>query len=135
MHFPSVSVRLVMTFVLATLVGIALPTQDAAGKAGQKQRQKQKQKQKAAAVTFPPQLPGGEQVVTDTSAEFLKPPATLREGVSVAQTPPTVDFQYFPGQSYETKLWSNWGDSIAVGGKYYASIGDHAGPSGNAFVL
>src|SRR5207249_10262073 len=43
--------------------------------------------------------------------------------------------QSFPGQTYETKLWSNWGDSLAVGGKYYASIGDHAGPSGNAFVF
>jgi hypothetical protein len=135
MHYSPAPVRIVVPVIIVALITLVLPIQDAAGQAGQKQRAKQKQKAKAAAVTFPPHLPGGEQAVTDSSPEFLKPPATLREGVAIAQTPPTVDFQYFPGQTYETKLWSNWGDSIAVGGKYYASIGDHAGPSGNAFVF
>jgi hypothetical protein len=77
------------------------------------------------AVTYPPTLPDGKQVVTDTSEEFLKPPPTLREGVAIAKTPPTVDFLYYPGQNYPGNPWSNWGDSIAVGDKYYASIGDH----------
>jgi hypothetical protein len=36
-----------------------------------------------------------------------------------------VEFRYFPGQSYPGQPWSNWGDSTAVNGKYYASIGDH----------
>ena len=78
-----------------------------------------------AAATFPPKLPEGESVVTHTGPEFLKPPASLLKGVAVAETAPTVDFLYFPGQDYEGKPWSNWGDSLAVGGKYYASIGDH----------
>jgi hypothetical protein len=88
----------------------------------------------AAQVTYPPSLPGGKKVVTDTSADFLKPPANLKSGVKIAKTPPTVDFAYFPGQDYAGNPWSNWGDSLAVGDKYYASIGDHLAPAGNAFV-
>lgn len=78
------------------------------------------------AVPYPPRLPGGQAVVTDTSPEFLSPgDARLREGVEIATTPPTIDFLYYPGQDYPGQPWSNWGDSLAAGGKYYASIGDH----------
>ncbi len=87
-----------------------------------------------AGVTYPPELPGEKEVVTDTSDAFLKPPATLRAGVAVAKTAPTVDFLYYPGQTYPGKPWSNWGDSLAADGKYYASIGDHLAPQGNGFV-
>lgn len=87
-----------------------------------------------AEPTYPPALPDSKQTVTDTSPLFLKPPATLREGIAIAKTAPTVDFAYFPGQNYAGKPWSNWGDSVAVNGKYYASIGDHLAPQGNAFV-
>src|SRR5262249_17346436 len=86
-----------------------------------------------AELTFPPALPGGKEVVTDTSEDFLKPPASLK-GVAVAKAAPTVDFLYFPGQTYPGKPWSAWGDSLAAGGKYYASVGDHLAPEGNAFV-
>src|SRR5688572_3011288 len=92
------------------------------------------QKQKKAEPPFPPALPDGKAAVTDRTEEFLKPPPTLREGVAVAKAPPTVDFLYYPGQTYAGKPWSNWGDSLAAGGKYYASIGDHLAPAGNAFV-
>ena len=84
---------------------------------------------------FPPQLPGKQDVVTDQAQEWLRPPATLRSGIDIARTPPTVDFLYYPGQTYPGKPWSNWGDSLATGGKYYASIGDHLAPAGNAFVF
>jgi hypothetical protein len=87
------------------------------------------------AQTFPPKLPDGKTVVTDTSDDFLKPGTTLQSGVAIAKTPPTIDFQYFPGQDYAGKPWSNWGDSIALGGKYYASVGDHLAPAGDAFVF
>ena len=86
-------------------------------------------------ATFPPSLPGGQEVMTDTSDEFLKPPATLRPDVAVAKTPPTIDFLFYPGQRYPGNPWSNWGDSVAANGKYYASIGDHLAPAGNAFVF
>jgi hypothetical protein len=85
-------------------------------------------------VTYPPKLPDGKTVVTDTSDAFLKPADTLRDGVSIAKTPPTIDFLYYPGQTYAGRPWSNWGDSIAANGKYYASIGDHLAPAGNAYV-
>lgn len=85
-------------------------------------------------VSFPPELPGGERVVSDTAAEMLSPADTLRDDVDVASTAPTVDFLYYPGQDYPGNPWSAWGDSLAVGGNYYASIGDHLGPGGNAFV-
>lgn len=98
------------------------------------QKHGKKKGAKAAEVTYPPALPDEKEVVTDTSDAFLKPPATLREGVAVAKTAPTVDFLYYPGQTYPGKPWSNWGDSLAANGKYYASIGDHLAPQGNAFV-
>ncbi len=85
-------------------------------------------------LDWPPKLPGGKHVVTDSSQDFLKPTETLRPGVAIAKTAPKVDFLYYGGQDYDAKLWSAWGDSLAVGDKCYSSIGDHDGPSGNAFV-
>lgn len=76
-------------------------------------------------LPFPPQLPGGRAVVTDTSERFLQPPPTLLAGVEIARTPPTVDFLFYPGQDYPGQPWSNWGDGLAVNGKYYSAIGDH----------
>ena len=89
----------------------------------------------AAEITFPPKLPNDQVVVTDTSADFLKPPAGLRDRVTVAKTPPTIDFLYFPGQNYPGNPWSAWGDSVCANGKYYAAVGDHLAPGGNAFVF
>jgi hypothetical protein len=90
----------------------------------------------AADPDYPPQLPDGKPFASIvTSDDFLKPTATLRSGVQVATTPPTVDFLYYPSQSYVAKTWSAWGDGLAVGDKYYSSIGDHEAPSGNAFVF
>jgi hypothetical protein len=106
----------------------------AAQKKKAKPAAKQKAKAKTSEVTYPPKLPGGKEVVTDTSPDFLKPTETLREGVAIAKTPPTVDFLYYPGQNYPGNPWSNWGDSLAANGKYYASIGDHLAPAGNGFV-
>ncbi len=85
-------------------------------------------------VSYPPQLPGGRAVASVTSDEFLKPPDTLRDGVQIAKMPPTVDFLYYGEQTYAAKTWSAWGDGLAVGDKYYSSIGDHEAPSGNAFL-
>ncbi len=85
-------------------------------------------------VTYPPTIPGGKDLVTDTAPEFLQPPATLLPGIAIAKTAPTVDFAYFPGQTYRGNPWSNWGDSLFANGKYYASIGDHLAPAGTAFV-
>src|SRR5437773_10093821 len=80
--------------------------------------------------TFPPALPDGKEVVTDTSDEFLKRPSSLKSDVAVAKTAPTVDFLYYPGQEYTGKPWSAWGDSLCANGKYYASIGDHHAANG-----
>ncbi len=91
----------------------------------------QKRKKPAAVeVTYPPKLPAGKTHVTDTSDDFLKPPETLKEGIAIAETPPSVDFLFYPGQNYPGKPWSNWGDSLAVQGKYYSAIGDHLAISG-----
>ncbi len=85
-------------------------------------------------IDYPPRLPDGKQIVSLTSEAFLKPPPKLRGGTQVAKTAPTVDVLYYPGQDYPAKTWSAWGDGLAVGDKYYSSIGDHEAPSGNAFV-
>jgi hypothetical protein len=82
---------------------------------------------------LPPTLPDGKTVATFSSAELLEPPASVR-GIAVATTPPVVDFLYYPGQDYEGKPWSNWGDGVATPGRYYSAIGDHKAPGGNAFV-
>src|SRR5687768_9168814 len=101
---------------LTVLIGLALTASAHAQKAKKPAAPK-------VEVTYPPTLPGGKQVVTDTSEAFLKPGETLREGVQIAKTPPTVDFLYYPGQNYEGKPWSNWGDGLAANGKYYSAIG------------
>lgn len=87
-------------------------------------------------ATFPPTIPGGKKIVTDTSPDFLKSSGQLQSGVKIAKTPPTVDFAYYDCQTYEPKpgLWSAWGDSLAVGDKCYSTIGDHSSPGGNAFL-
>ena len=96
--------------------------------------QERLERSRTAEVDYPPNLPGGQRVVTDRSPDFLKPADSLLPGVKIAKTPPTIDFLYYPGQTYPGKPWSNWGDSLAINGKYYASIGDHLAPRGNAFV-
>ena len=88
----------------------------------------------AAELSFPPKLPDGKTVATDRAPEFLKPIAKLRAGVKIAKTAPTVDFLYYPEQTYPGNPWSVWGDSLATGGKYYSAIGDHKAPQGNAFL-
>src|SRR5258708_7810076 len=67
-------------------------------------------------ATYPPPLPGGKEYVSDTSPDFLKPAASLQKDVEIAKTPPTVEFMYFPGQTYMGNPWSTWGDSIAANG-------------------
>src|SRR5688500_18278278 len=62
--------------------------------------------EKRPAVSYPPALPGMQQSVTDKSDELLKPPATLKKDVAVAKTPPTVEFLYYPGQTYAGNPWS-----------------------------
>lgn len=76
-------------------------------------------------LPYPPTLPMGRTVVSDTSTEFLRHPESLRKGVLVAKTPPTVDFTFYPRQNYPGKPWSNWGDGCVTEGKYYSAIGDH----------
>jgi len=90
----------------------------------------------ATLLEWPPKLPGGVEVATDTSPDLLAKPESvaLEEGVVIAKTAPTVDFAYFPGQTKYTKLWSDWGDGSTSGSKYYTGIGDHAAPRGIAQV-
>ncbi len=80
-------------------------------------------------LSYPPELPGGEEIVRDTSEDFITVPegVEFREGTEVAQTPPTIDFAYFPGQNYHR--WTNWGGGLGVGEHlFYTSIGDHEEP-------
>ena len=85
-------------------------------------------------VAYPPTLPGGVTVVTDSSDDFLKSPIALNSDVTIAKTAPTITFMYFPGQDWAGNPWSAWGDSLFVNGKYYASISDHLAPRGHAYV-
>lgn len=133
---------------LALAWPMSAPATDGAGAPGeQAPPKKSRQSTPASAVkeplSFPPRLPGGQIMVTDSSRDFLKPTPTIKSEVEIAQTPPTVDFMFYPGQDYPGKPWSNWGDSLVINGKYYSSIGDHLAlgskgdlnHSGNAFVF
>ena len=82
-----------------------------------------------------PSLPHLQAFVTDSSPEFLKPITPLAAGVAIAATAPTVDFLYYPEQTYAGNPWSVWGDGTTTPGKYYSAIGDHRAPAGNAFVF
>lgn len=88
------------------------------------------------ALEWPPRLPNGVMVATDKSNQFLEKPSNvkLEEGIEIAKTAPTIDFLYFPGQTFPGKLWSVWGDGSAHGSKYYTSIGDHDSPRGEAHI-
>lgn len=55
-------------------------------------------------------------------------------GVDVAREPPTVKFMYYPEQTAPARLWSSWGEGLAVDGAYYSSLGDHGAPVGRAFL-
>jgi len=81
-------------------------------------------------LPLPPALPGGVSIVTEKSPDFLKAPDNIAADVKIAKEVPTVDFGYFPGQTYQAEIWSNWGDSTCAGGKFYASYGDHMHPDG-----
>jgi hypothetical protein len=87
-----------------------------------------------AEPTYPPRLPGGKAIATLSGPELLEPTAPLKDGVKIAHEAPTVDFLFYPGQTYPGHPWSVWGDGTAVEGKYYSAIGDHKAPQGNAFV-
>ncbi len=76
-------------------------------------------------LPWPPALPGGKSMLTDSSPDFLKPPATLKADVAVAKTAPTIEFMYYPEQNYPGKPWSNWGDGSVADGKFYSAVGDH----------
>ena len=84
---------------------------------------------------WPPALPEGKSVVVVEGERLLEAPVELREGVTVAETPPRVEFYYYDCQTYEGKPWSVWGDGIFADGIYYSAVGDHLSPEGNAFVF
>ncbi len=76
-------------------------------------------------VFKPLPMPGGK-IVTHTSDLFLVPPDSLKGGdFTIAATPPTIDFAFYPEQTYPGNPWSVWGDNITVGDKWYSAIGDH----------
>ncbi len=87
-------------------------------------------------LNWPPKLADGAKIFSASSKEVLKPSSEvkLEPGVKIASAAPTIDILYFDCQTYVGKPWSVWGDGLAVGDRYYTSIGDHLAPRGNAFV-
>lgn len=137
--------RIVLSlFTIGCMVGLAMlaptpaqaadqPAKKAAAKAKAQAAKTKAQAAKAAKpkpirdedLPWPPALPGGKKLLSDTSADFLKGPAELPEGTIVAKTPPMVDFLYYPNQKYPGRPWSNWGDGCVADGKFYSAVGDH----------
>lgn len=88
----------------------------------------------AEGLSWPPKQPQGKKVLRDHSVRFLKAQKAMKPEVIIAETAPTIDFLYYPGQTYPGNPWSVWGDGTVAGGKYYSAIGDHKAPDGNACV-
>ena len=88
----------------------------------------------AEEIPWPPELPGGKTSVIIGGKQLLEPKGDLKEGVTIAKTPPRVEFHYYDCQTYAGKPWSVWGDGIVANGKYYSAVGDHLSPEGNAYV-
>jgi hypothetical protein len=130
---PATSRRSALRQIAASAAIAALPSLKTYGQ--EKAEVRPAKKRQEPTLVFPPVLRDGKPFVSDTSDAFLKPAETLQAGVAIARTPPTIDFAYFPGQDYEGKPWSNWGDSTATAGKYYTAIGDHLAPAGTARVF
>ncbi|MBM84259.1 MAG: hypothetical protein CMJ78_27200 [Planctomycetaceae bacterium] len=86
-------------------------------------------------LSYPPKLPNGDTVVTNSPDAFRRPTGPISSDVLLPKTAPSVDFAYYPEQNYPGNPWSVWGDSLAVNGKYYSAIGDHRAPQGNAFLF
>ena len=93
------------------------------------------QAQKRYPLPYPPQLPGGRAHVTHQDAAFLKPGPNLRPGVKIAETPPKVDFMYYPKQDYPGNPWSFRGVGTVRGDKYYSALCDHLAPRGTAYLF
>jgi hypothetical protein len=85
-------------------------------------------------LPYPPKLPDGKTVVTESDAAFLKPGPNLRPGTEIAKTPPVVDFAFYPEQNYPGNPWSHRSDGIVVGDIYYSSTNDHLAPRGTAHL-
>ncbi|MBI2806971.1 MAG: hypothetical protein HYX68_18475 [Planctomycetes bacterium] len=130
----SILTKVLLATFAAVCVYVFLPDIHPVEGLVQKKKVKKKDRKKIADLPFPPTLPDGKTVVTITSDDFLKAPATIGKDVLIAKTAPTVDFLYYPCQTYKASIWSNWGDGLAINGKYYSSVGDHNAPQGNAFV-
>ncbi len=88
----------------------------------------------AEEIPWPPELPDGKTSVIIEGKQLLKPKVELKEGVTIAKTPPRVEFHYYDCQTYAGKPWSVWGDGFVANGKYYSAVGDHLSPEGNAYV-
>jgi hypothetical protein len=95
-------------------------------------------------------MPREGELASVESEEFIKPPEGFFDGlkpengaVTVAKTPPRVDFILYPGQriftdqeSAQGARWSIWGDGcLASNGKFYSAMGDHRSPTGECFLF
>ena len=85
-------------------------------------------------LPYPPKLPDGKSVVTESAPSFLKPGPNLRDGVTIAKVAPVVDFAFYPEQNYPGNPWSHRSDGIVVGDIYYSSSNDHLHPRGTAHL-
>jgi hypothetical protein len=111
------------------LVSLALAVASAAAQAPAPQKQAAKPKPGRTLtdrypLPYPPKLPEGKTVVTESERSFLVPNDKLREGIAIARTPPIVDFAFYPEQNYPGNPWSHRSDGIVVGDKYYSSSND-----------
>lgn len=120
--------------VAVALVSAATRGQNEGAAAPSKERKPGRTLVERYPLPYPPKLPEGKTVVTESDPSFLVPNDKLRERVEIAKTPPVIDFAFYPDQNYPGNPWSHRSDGIVVGDKYYSSSNDHLAPRGTALL-
>src|ERR1700684_2897504 len=90
--------------IAAVVLYVFLPDVEPISAQDKVQDKKDNKKKKGPDLEFPPRLPDGKEIHTVTSDEFLKAPATIDKDVLIAKTAPTIDFLYYPCQTYKAKI-------------------------------
>jgi hypothetical protein len=75
---------------------------------------------------------GGKGCATPQKASDMT--ATAKELQAANGAAPRVQAVIYPHPDYQAKLWSQWGQGVALpDGRFFSAVGDHCGINGNAY--
>jgi hypothetical protein len=75
---------------------------------------------------------GGKGCATPQKASDMS--ATAKDLQAAGGAGPHVQAVTYPHPDYQAKLWSQWGQGVALAdGRFFSAVGDHCGVNGNAY--